>query len=47
MLRGSDVPSSRGIHSVELFERTTGPALLIEALGDRTTDLWLAELALP
>jgi hypothetical protein len=42
-----DLPGSEGIHTVELFERTSGPALLVESLGDRTSDLWLAELDLP
>jgi hypothetical protein len=42
-----DVPGSEGIHTVELFERTSGPTLLIESLGDGTSDVWLAELELP
>jgi hypothetical protein len=42
-----DLPGSEGIHTVELFERASGPTLLIESLGDRTSDIWLAELDQP
>jgi hypothetical protein len=35
------------VHSVELFERSTGPTLLVESLGAGTTDVWLGELILP
>jgi hypothetical protein len=42
-----DIPGSEGIHTVELFERASGPTLLIESLGDTTSDIWLAELDLP
>jgi hypothetical protein len=42
-----DIPGSEGIHTVELFERASGPTLLIESLGDTTSDLWLAELDPP
>jgi hypothetical protein len=36
-----------GIHTVELFERASGPTLLIESLGDATSDVWLGEVELP
>jgi hypothetical protein len=47
IVKRDDIPGSEGIHTVELFERASGPALLIESLGDTTSDLWLAELDLP
>ena len=46
ILAGDDVPGSQGLHNVELFERSSGPTLLVEALGTGTTDVWLAEVVL-
>ena len=47
VLERTDVPGSQGLHTIELFERSSGPTLLIESLGDGSSDVWLAELALP
>jgi hypothetical protein len=47
VLERTDVPGSQGLHTLELFERTSGPTLLIESLGDGSSDVWLAEVVLP
>jgi hypothetical protein len=47
VLEKTDVPGSAGLHTLELFERTSGPTLLIESLGDGASDLWLAEVGVP
>jgi hypothetical protein len=46
VLERTDVPGSEGLHTLELFERTSGPTLLIESLGEGSSDVWLAELVL-
>ncbi|HEX6868645.1 MAG TPA: hypothetical protein VF119_07555, partial [Candidatus Limnocylindrales bacterium] len=47
VLERTDVPGSQGLHTLELFERTPGPTLLIESLGEGTSDIWLAQVDLP
>jgi hypothetical protein len=47
VIRADDIPGSQGIHTVELFERSSGPTLLVESLGDGASDVWLAEVAPP
>src|SRR4029079_14684992 len=43
VLERTDLPGSQGLHTLELFERAAGLTLLIESLGDGTSDVWLAE----
>lgn len=46
ILKTADIPGSQGIHTLASMSRDDGTvALLVESLGDKHSDIWLATLA--